>query len=138
MTNDGDRPPEAGDRSLADILGDISNQASVIVREEIELAKAELRVKIARLARGAAAGAAAGFFAFFALVFLLLALAWGISTAIGNFWSGFLITGALLLALAGVAGFLAFRFVKRGAPPVPELAIEEAKRTRAALEEARR
>lgn len=138
MTSNGIRPPEAADRSLADIVGDISSQASQIVREEVELAKAELQVKFARLARGAAAGAAAGFFAFFALIFLLHALAWGLSVAIGNFWSGFLITGGLLLIGAGVAGYLAFRFVKRAMPPVPELAIDEAKRTRAALEEARR
>ena len=137
MTTNSVRPPETSDKSLGEIVGEISSNASLIVREEIELAKSELRVKVSRLVRGAAAGAAAGFFALLALLFLLHALSWGISTLLGSFWSGFLITGALLGALAGVAGFLALRFVQRGTPPTPELAIEEAKRTKAAIDEAR-
>ncbi|MDP8944025.1 MAG: phage holin family protein [Actinomycetota bacterium] len=140
MTSNGIRPPETADKSLAEIVGDISNQASAIVREEVELAKAELQVKAARLARGAAAGAAAGVFALVAVFFLLQALAWGIASLFNvdpGVWIGFAITAAILLIAAGAAGAVAFRFVKRATPPVPELAIEEAKRTRAALEQAR-
>ena len=140
MTSSGIRPPETADKSLAEIVGDISNQASAIVREEIELAKAELRAKFARLARGAAAGAAAGVFALVAVFFLLQALAWGIASLFNvepGVWIGFAITAAILLIAAGAAGALAFLLVKRATPPLPELAIEEAKRTRAALEEAR-
>ena len=129
--------PETSDKSLAAIVGEISDKASLIVREEVELAKAELQVKVSRLIRGAAAGAAAGFFGLFALLFLLHALAWGISTVLDNFWSGVLITGVLLLAAAGAAVLLALRFVRRGTPPTPELAIEEARRTKAAIDEAR-
>ena len=141
MTSDGVRPPETADKSLAEIVGEISSQASLIVREEVELAKAELQLKVGRLARGAAAGAVGGVFALVAVSFLLQALAWGIASFFNvqpGVWKGFAITAGLLLVVAGVAGYLAFRFVKRGTPPVPELAIEEAKRTRAVLEEARR
>ena len=44
----------------------------------------------------------------------------------------------ILLVVAAIAGVLALRFIKKGSPPTPDLAIEEAKRTKLAIEEARR
>ena len=46
-------------------------------------------------------------------------------------WAGFRVVTVFLFLLAALAGFLAFRLFKKGAPPTPEMAIEEAKRTRA-------
>ena len=74
------------------------------MREEIELAKAEIELKAKQLARGAAVGAAAGFFVFLGLIFAFHALAWGINDVLDSLWLGFLITTALLFVLAGVAG----------------------------------
>ena len=53
-------------------------------------------------------------------------------------WVGYLIVTVFLLLIVGILAFLGLRSVKKGTPPKPELAIEEAKKTRAALEEARR
>jgi Putative Actinobacterial Holin-X, holin superfamily III len=124
------------DKSLGDIVAQVSENASILVREEIELAKAEIEQKVRRLAMGAAVGAAAGFFVFLALIFAFHALAWGLSDLFNNpyGWVGYLITTGLLLLFAGVAGFLAMRAFKAGAPPTPDLAIEEAKRIRETLE----
>ena len=140
--SDGPTPPETAEKSLGDIVGEVSEKASLLVREEIELAKAEVTQKAKRLGGGAAAGAVGGVFAFLALIFLLHAVAWFISAALGQenvlaIAFGYLITAAILILLGVVAGVLALRFFRRGTPPTPELAIEEAKRTRAALEEAR-
>ena len=131
---DGIQPPESADKSLGEIVGDVSEKASLLVREEIELAKAEIEQKVRRLAMGAAVGAAAGFFLFFTLVFLLESLAWGLNTAFDSLWLGFLVTAGILLVLAGIAGFVTRRLFKAGAPPTPDLAIEEAKRIREMLE----
>jgi hypothetical protein len=49
-------------------------------------------------------------------------------------WAGFLITTGLLFVLAVVAGLVAKRLFEAGAPPTPDMAIEEAKKTREALE----
>ena len=136
MSN-GVRPPESAEKSIAEVVGEVTEKASLLVREEIELAKVELQIKVSRFVRGAAAGAVGAFFALFALLFLLHALSWGISVLIGTSWSGFLVTGGLLLLAAALAAALAVRWVRRATPPKPELAIEEAKKTRAALEEAR-
>jgi len=130
-------PPGSADKKLGDIVGEVSSKASLLVREEIELAKAEVSTKVARLGRGAAVGVAAGFFAFLGLIFLLHTLAWGLNDLGLNIWASFGVVTILLFVLAAVAGLLAYRFVKKGAPPTPDLAIEEAKRTQAALEEMR-
>jgi Putative Actinobacterial Holin-X, holin superfamily III len=124
------------DKSLGDLVTRVSENASTLIREEIELAKAEIELKVKRLAQGAAVGAGAGFFLFFALVFALHALAWGLADAFfaSSIWPGFLITAGILLSLAGLAGFVAFRAFKAGTPPTPQQAIEEAKLIRQTLE----
>ena len=137
MTDDGSRPPDTAEKSLGDIVGEVSEKASLLVREEIELAKAEIREKASKLARGAGAGIAAGVVLVFAFVTFLHALAWfindllDVTTAI---WAGFAIVTGLLVLFAALAGFLAFRWLRSGAPPTPDMAIEEAKRTRDELE----
>jgi Putative Actinobacterial Holin-X, holin superfamily III len=122
------------DKSLGDLVSQISENASTLVREEIELARAEIEQKVRRLAVGTGVGAAAGFFLFFTLVFLLEALAWGLNDIFDSVWIGFLVTAGILLVLAGIAGFVASRLFKAGAPPTPDLAIEEAKLIRESLE----
>ena len=138
--DNGMKPPDSAEKALGDIVGDVSQKASLLVREEIELAKAEVQTKVARLGKGAAVAAVAGVFAFFALVMFLFALAFFFDDLFGfetSIWVGFLIVMGLLLILGAIGGFVAYRFFKRGAPPTPDLAIEEAKRTRAAIEEVR-
>ena len=115
---------------LARAVQDITEKAQLLVHEEIELAKAEMTEKVTKLIKGAVFGIVAGVFAVFALVYLLHALSWGIFDAFydggDNFWLGFVITGGLILVLGLIAGFIAMRLIKKGTPPKPELAIEEA------------
>ena len=119
----------AEDRSLGDIVTKVSENASLLVREEIELAKAEVEEKAKSIARGAAVGAVAGFFVFMALMFLLIGAAYGIDDLLGNayLWAGFFIVAGALLLLAGLGAWFAVRSFQRGTPPTPDQAIEEAK-----------
>jgi uncharacterized membrane protein YqjE len=140
VTDDGLRQRTEAEKSVGDIVAEVSQKASLLVREEIELAKAEVTVKAKRLGGGAAAAAVAGVFAFLALIFFLHALAWFIADLLSDgisvgIWLGFVITSVLLLVLGAVAGLLALRFFRRGTPPTPQLAIDEAKKTRATIEE---
>jgi hypothetical protein len=134
-------PPGSAEKSLGDIVGEVTEKATLLVREEIELAKAEVIEKVTSLVKGAVVGLAAGIFAVFALIYLLHAAAygaWDILDSSDNIWLGYLIVGGFLLLLGGLAGFIAARAFKKGAPPTPQMAIEEAKRTRVEIEEARR
>jgi uncharacterized membrane protein YqjE len=137
MTTDGLPPKDSGDKSLGEIVADVSEKASLLVREEIELAKAEVKDKLSKLTKGAAVAAAAGVFLVFGVTMFFHGLAWFLDDVFNwedNVWAGFAVVTALLFVLAILAGLLALRLFKKGSPPTPELAIEEAKRTRAELE----
>jgi uncharacterized membrane protein YqjE len=115
---------------LGQAIQDVSEKMSLLVREEIELAKTEVTEKVMKLLKGAVVGIVAGIFAVFGLIYLGHAVAWLIWDVIGgtrDFWLGFIIVAVILFLLGGIAGFLAARFFKRGAPPAPQMAIEEAK-----------
>jgi uncharacterized membrane protein YqjE len=113
---------------LAHAIQEVSERASLLVREEIELAKAEMAAKARKLVVGAVAGAIAGVFALAALIYLLHAASWLIWQLTGtetSYWIGFAIVGVALLIVGTIAGLLAARMIKRGMPPAPQMAIEE-------------
>ena len=126
------------DKSLGDVVNDVSTKASLLIREEIELAKTEVAEKAKSLGKGVAVAIVAGVMAVFALIYFFEALAWFFNDLFdvgSKLWIGFLIVFGILIALAGLAGFMGLRWIKKGSPPTPDMAIEEAKRTRAALQE---
>jgi uncharacterized membrane protein YqjE len=125
------------DRNLGEIVSEVSEKASQLVRQEIELAKAEMTSKATKLARGAGIGAAAGVFLVFGITTFFHGLAWFLDDLLNqedNVWVGFAIVTAFLFLLAIIAALIAMRLFKKGAPPTPDLAIEEAKKTREQLE----
>jgi hypothetical protein len=128
-------PPNA-EKNLGEIVSEVSEKASLLVRQEIELAKAEVTSKLSKLTRGAAVACAAGVFLIFGITMFFHTLAWLLLDLFnfGEIWYGFAIVTGILFLLAILAGLLAYRLVKKGSPPTPNMAIEEAKRTRADLE----
>ena len=122
---------QGGDTSIAQAIQEVSDRAQILVREEVELAKAEVTEKVTTLVKGAAIGVAAGVFGIFGLSLLLQGLAWLAYYAIpfpeGSFFWGFFVVAAVLFLLGALAGFIASRAFKSGAPPTPQLAIDEAK-----------
>jgi uncharacterized membrane protein YqjE len=132
-------PPQSPpDRSVGELVIDVAEKSSALVREEIQLAKAEISEKVGKLLRGSVVGLAAGVFAFLALILVMEGVAWLLAEEVfdGNAWPGFFVEAALFLLIAAAAGFIAYRAVQAGAPPVPEQAIAEAKLTKATLEAA--
>jgi uncharacterized membrane protein YqjE len=135
VTNQPPPGPEEEDRSVGELVFDVSERVSTLVREEIELAKTEVSEKVTKLVRGSVVGIAAGIFAFLGLILLMEAIAWLLNDIFDTAaWVGFLIEAVVFFAIAAVAGMLAYRAVKAGAPPTPDLAIEEGKRIRQTLE----
>jgi uncharacterized membrane protein YqjE len=114
---------------------DVSERVSTLVREELELAKTEVSEKVNKLLRGSVVGIAAGTFAFLGLILLMVAIAFLINDIFNTAaWVGFLIEAVVFFLIAAGAGYFAYRSVQAGAPPTPDLAIEEGKRIRQTLE----
>jgi uncharacterized membrane protein YqjE len=125
---------ESPAHDLAQTVQEISERASLLIREEIELAKAEVTEKVMKLLRGIVIGVAAGIFVVVGLLFLLHAAAWLVWALLpvgtGGIFLGYLIVALLLFAAGGLAGFLAAKFFKQSTPPVPKMAIDEAGKIR--------
>jgi uncharacterized membrane protein YqjE len=127
-------PPD--DRSVGELVLDVSERVSILIREEIELAKTEIREKVSKLVQGSVVGIAAGVFALMGLAMLMHGIAWLLNDLFfeDSVWAGFLIESLFWLLVAGGAGLFAYRQFQAGAPPTPELAIEEAKRVKETFE----
>ena len=130
------QPPPDEDRSVGELVFDVSERVSTLVREEIELAKAEISEKLAKLLRGGVAGIVAGVFALAGLAMLMHAFAWLLNDLFfdDDVWLGFLIEALFWFLVAAGAGIFAYRSVQAGAPPTPEMAIEEGRRIKQTLE----
>jgi uncharacterized membrane protein YqjE len=122
---------DATTQNIAQAIQEISDRVSLLVHEEIELAKVEVTEKVTKLIKGAVVGIAAGIFVVFALIYLLHGFAWltwyELFPDQQYFW-GFFIVAAVLLLLGALAGYIAARAMKSAAPPTPAMAIDEAKR----------
>ncbi len=119
--------------NIATTVTEVSERMSTLVREEVELAKAEVAEKVTSILRGTAAVAAGAVFGVFALIFLLETIAWAINaifiSGAGDLWLGFLVVFIVLLLLTAAAALFAWRKLRVGAP-TPDMAIDEAKKIR--------
>ena len=129
-----DGPPP--DRCVGELVFDVSERVSILIREEIELAKTEVREKVTKLVQGSVVGLAAAVFALMGLAMLMHGIAWLLNDLFfsDHVWIGFMIEALFWFCVAAGAGWFAYRSVQAGAPPTPDLAIEEARRTKETLE----
>ena len=133
----GERNDGAQPQNIATAITEVSERATLLVREEVELAKAEVTEKAAKLVKGAVVGVAAGVFFMTALVFALVGCAWLLYfyLPVGEFayfW-GFFAMAVILVILGVIAGLVAAKVVKKSSPPVPNMAMEEARKIREAV-----
>jgi hypothetical protein len=123
-----------GNENLATAVTEVSERVTVLIQEEIELAKAEVTVKVKSLTRGIIWFALAAVLGVFGVIFIPITLAWGLNdilvSGVGGLWEGFLIVTGIFLVGAALCALLGWRKVKTATPPTPTLAIDEAKRIR--------
>jgi hypothetical protein len=126
-------PSENGKpENIATTVTEVSERVTVLIREEIELAKAEVAGKLRSIKFGIALAVLAGVSGFFAFVMLLFTAAWGFNQLLGSEWLGFAIVTGTLMAVTVGGAVLAFKKFKVGAP-VPKQAIDEAQKIRATV-----
>jgi hypothetical protein len=119
-----DRSPAAlTELSVPELMRQLSDQTATLVRQELELAKAELTVKGKRVGVGAGMFGAAGVFGLYALGAFTAAVILALSLAVTG-WLAALIVTAVYGAVAGALALSGKSNVQRGVPPVPEQTVE--------------
>ena len=120
-------PRTDDDRSVGELVNQLSRQTSTLVRQELQLAQTELQEKGKRVGIGAGMFGGAGLVALYGVGALVAAVIIGIGTLLEP-WIAAVIVGVVLLAVAGILALLGRKQVERGTPPLPQQAIESAKR----------
>jgi hypothetical protein len=116
----------ANDRSISELVQQLSQQTGELVRQELRLAQAEMQAKGKRVGAGAGLFGGAGLVALYGAGFLLAAAALLLATALEP-WIAVAIVGAALLLLAGLLALTGKKQVERAGPLKPEQAIETTK-----------
>lgn len=101
---------QAANTSLGDLLAEVSSDVSTLMRQEVELAKAEVRQTAIRAGKGAGMYGAAGVAGLLTALFLSIAVWWGLGYLVGNAWSAVIVAViwaivATVLALLGKREF---------------------------------
>jgi len=114
------------DRSTSDLLRQLSDQTTTLVRQEIELAKLEFREKGKKAGLGAGMFGGAGLFGVMALGTLTAGLVMALATFLPG-WIAALIVTVVYAAIAGVLALRGKAEVKEATPPMPEQAVDSTK-----------
>jgi hypothetical protein len=117
---------DLNDRPIPELLKDLSDQTTTLVRQEIELAKAEMTAKGKQVGIGAGAFGGAALVGLYAVGALTAAIVLALSTAVDG-WLAALIVGLVYAAVAGVLALVGKNKAQAGSPPVPERAISSTK-----------
>jgi hypothetical protein len=132
------RPPQAtgryedvGEVSLGQLVGDVTRDLSTLMRQELALARAELKQEASKTAKGAGAMGGAGFAGYMTVLFLSIALWWALSHLVGHSWSA-LIVAVIWGIVAAVLAALGRRKL-REVNPTPERTIDTLKNVPDAL-----
>ena len=120
-----DESPPRSLSNVGEIFADISRDLSTLIRQETELAKAELRESATRAGKGAGMLGGAGVAGHFVLLFLSIALWWGLGNGIGRAWSA-LVVAVIWAVIAAVLASIGRREIKqvKGIPQTTKTARE--------------
>lgn len=129
QTDDG-RPDVTGS-SVGQLLGEVSRDLSTLMRQELALAKAELKAEASKAGKGAGMLGGAGFAGYMVVIFLSLALWAALSNAMDAGWAGLIV--AVLWAAIGATLFVLGRAQLKKVNPKPERTMETLQQVPGAL-----
>jgi VIT1/CCC1 family predicted Fe2+/Mn2+ transporter len=116
------RPP-ANARSVTELVEDATAQVSRLIRDELQLARVEMREKGKRFGLGAGLAGVAALLAFYGGAALVAAAVLGLAEVLPGWASALIVAGALLV-VAAVLGLSGKKSVEHAAPPIPREAVE--------------
>lgn len=107
-----DTPQAVQDRSLGDLFSDLSRETTTLIRQEVALARAEVREKVPKIGKDAAFIAIGGLLAYAGLLALIAAAVIGLAHAI-PWWLSALIIGVVVIAIGGGLAMSGLNALKR-------------------------
>ena len=116
---------------MGELIGDVSRDLSTLMRQELELAKVELKTELAKTGRAAGMLGGAGFAGYMVLLFLSIALWWGLGNAMDGSWAALIV--AAIWAIIGAILFSSGRATMRTVHPKPERTVDTVKQVPSAL-----
>src|SRR5690349_23931908 len=123
--------PDVEGTSVGQLLGEVSKDLSVLMRQELELAKAELKVEAKKAGQGAGMFGAAGFAGYMVLMFLSFALWWALENVMDAGLAALIV--AILWGVIGAVAFLSGRKKFRQVNPKPERTVDTLQQVPGAL-----
>ncbi|MDT4977792.1 MAG: hypothetical protein QOG98_3550 [Pseudonocardiales bacterium] len=125
------RHADVGSASVGELITDVSRDLSTLMRQELELAKAEMKAEVTKTGKAAGMLGGAGFAGYMVLLFLSIALWWGLANVIDQGWAAFIV--ALIWAVIGGVLFVTGRSTLRTVNPKPERTVDTVKQVPEAL-----
>ena len=117
------RPAVAPEASAGELVKQLSEQVSRLIRDELKLAEYEMTSKARRIGRGAGLFGGSGLVALYGIGCLLAAAIIGLASVLPA-WAAALIVGGALLLIAGLAALVGKSQVSKAVPPVPEQTVQ--------------
>jgi hypothetical protein len=124
-------PVDVADTSVGELMSNVMKDVSTLVRQEVELAKAELKTEVSKAGKGAGMLGGAGFAGYLVLLFLSLALWQGLANVMDAGWAGLIV--AALWAIIGAVLYTTGRKEFRRMNPKPERTVETLQQVPGAL-----
>lgn len=125
------RPPDVGSASVGELITDVSRDLSTLLRQELELAKAEVKAEVGKTGKAAGMLGGAGFAGYMVLLFLSMALWWGLANVMDQGWAALIV--AVIWAAIGAVLFTTGRSTLRTVNPKPERTVDTVKQVPQAL-----
>jgi hypothetical protein len=122
---------DIGEVSVGELVGNVTKDLSTLMRQELALAKAEVRVEVSKTGKAAGALGAAGFAGYMAVLFLSICLWWALGNLIGNGWSALVV--AAIWGVIGAVLYASGRKKLREVNPTPERTVDTLKNVPDAL-----
>jgi len=119
------REDRVAETSIGDLIGDISNDLSRLFRQEVELAKAEIKQEASKAGKAAGMLGGAGFAGYLAVVLLSFALVFGLANVMDAGWAALIV--AVIWAVIGAALYAAGRKRLKTVDPVPRRTVDTIK-----------
>src|SRR5919201_6520937 len=122
---------EAEETSIGQLISDISADLSRLFRQEVELAKAEVRQEVTQTGKASGMLGGAGFAGYMVLLFLSIAAWWGLATVMDEGWAALIV--AAIWAVIGAVLYVTGRNTFRTVHPTPERTLQTVKQVPGAL-----